>query len=263
VLAWSAAAAAGLSAGGLAMAQDDGDGIPGPVTTADFSHLFQDPPFRRLLSLSEALVLSGVAELPGGALVTVYNRVTNETFVVGEQPNPQGWRLLALESSPDISKVLVRIEAGGQEIVLRFSPERLEPPARRRGSATLPGRRDEALVVVEAFLRTLDPEAAGFFELLAPRSQEDFRESFATYLKTYPEASDADKVGYARRQLQQLTAGDGPQAPPEVGAAADGQPVEAGGGASETNIPSNPEADTAPPAPAPAPEPGDTPAPDG
>ena len=65
--------------------------IPAPVSAAHFTELIERPPFRRYLSLSEALVLSGVARLPDGPVVTVWNRTTGETFVVTAMPNPQGW----------------------------------------------------------------------------------------------------------------------------------------------------------------------------
>ena len=45
--------------------------IPASVSAANYPDLLSRPPFRRVLALSESLVLSGVATLPAGKVVTV------------------------------------------------------------------------------------------------------------------------------------------------------------------------------------------------
>ncbi len=193
------------------VAEDDG-GIPAPAGLESYQHLFGAPPFRRLLSLSDRLVLSGVAQLPELSMVTVLNPESLESFVVTDTPNPRGWRLVSLDNDPDLLKVSATISAGGREITLRFDPQRLRPRSSR--SRSQPGQGDTAQVVVEALLRRLDPAAATAFEALPPREQEDFRSKFATYLKTYPESSDANKADFVRETLGEIAAED---APPEPG----------------------------------------------
>ncbi len=112
--------------------------IPAPVTAADFSQLLEHPPFRRSLSLSESMVLSGVAVLPDGPMVTLWNRSTGESFVVGNNPNAQGWKLLELSQSSDLRSVTAVISAAGQELTIRFDPESHDRP---RVDADLQGRK--------------------------------------------------------------------------------------------------------------------------
>lgn len=187
---------------GWAAAEDGA--IPPPVTAADFSQLLEHPPFRRSLSLSESMVLSGVAVLPDGPMVTLWNRSTRESFVVGNNPNAQGWKLLELSQSTDLRSVTAIISAAGQELTVRFDPERLTPP--KLDNTSRPGSRPEGQIVVEALLRSLDPEAAKNFEALPPAGQEIFRKSFAEFLEAYPASGDGDRRTFVQRSLAGATA---------------------------------------------------------
>ena len=175
--------------------------IPPPVTAENYPDLLQRPPFRRVVTLSESLVLSGVASLPAGKVVTVWDRATARSFVVSAKPNPQGWKLIALSENTDLRSVAATIEAGDQKIVLRFDPERLTPP--KLDNTSKPAPRTEAAIVVEALLRSLQPAAAKQFEGLPADAQESFRKSFSNYLSAYPTASDAQRLAFVQRALDE------------------------------------------------------------
>ena len=57
---------------GPAFLRADEPAIPPPVSAANYAHLLERAPFRNVLSLSQTLVLSGVASLPDGKVVTVW-----------------------------------------------------------------------------------------------------------------------------------------------------------------------------------------------
>lgn len=178
--------------------------VPAPVTAAHFPALLERPPFRRVLGLSDSLVLSGVASLPDGKMVTVWNRATRESFLVTARPNAQGWKLDELTESSDLRNVAAAISSGDQSITLRFDPERLTPP--KLDNTSKPATRSESQVVVEALLRALDPVASKHFENLPPTSQETFRKSFAGFLDTYPSASDGQRLDFVRKSLAEISA---------------------------------------------------------
>ena len=207
------------------------EAVPAPVSPDQFSVLFERPPFRRVLGLPDSLVLSGVAALPAGDMVTVWNRATKESFMVTATPNAQGWKLLELKGSADLKSVAAVIASGDQTITLRFDPERLTPP--KLDNTSRPAGRTESEIVVEALLRALDPGAAKTFESLPPASQEDFRKSFAGFLGTYPAATDPQRLNFVRRTLAGAAA-PSPGAPPPAPGPAPAAPV-------------NPPAPTAPP----------------
>lgn len=188
--------------------------IPSPVSTSHYSSLLDRPPFRRLLGLPDSLVLSGVASLPAGNLVTVWNRASKQSFSVTARPNAQGWKLVELKNSTDLKSVTAVIASGDQTITLRFDPERLAPP--KLDNTSRPAARSESQIVVEALLRALDPAVASKFESLPPASQEGFRKSFAGFLGTYPAASDVQRADFVRRTLAEAAppAESSPALPP-------------------------------------------------
>jgi hypothetical protein len=212
--------------------------IPSPVSSANYPDLLERPPFRRVLSLSDSLVLSGVATLPAGKIVTVWDRVSGRSFVVGVHPNPQGWKLLEISGGTDLRSVAATIAAGDQQITLRFDPERLTPP--KLDNTSRPAPRSEGAVVVEALLRSLQPAAAKDFESLPADAQESFRKAFSTYLATYPTASDTSRLAFIQRALE--------EARPDT--AAQKEPPESQPAASPSTAPAPASA----PAPARAPE---------
>ena len=177
----------------------DQPAIPAPVSAASYPDLLQRPPFRRVLTLSESLILSGVANLHGGKIVTVWDRASGRSFVVSAHPNPQGWKLLEVSENSDLRSVTATIAAGDQKITLRFDPERLAPP--KLDNTSKPAPRSEGAVVVEALLRSLQPAAAKDFEALPAEAQESFRKAFSSYLANYPTASDAKRLAFVQRAL--------------------------------------------------------------
>ncbi len=183
--------------------------IPAPVTAANYPSLIERQPFRQVLSLSQTLVLSGVASLPQGKVVTVWDRATGRSFVVSSAPNPQGWKLETLTESTDLRSVTATISAGGEKLTVRFDPERLTPP--KLDNTSKPAPRSEAAIVVEAMLRSLDPASARNFEALPAAGQESFRKSFSDFLSSYPTASDAKRLAFVQRALEEA-APDAPEA---------------------------------------------------
>ena len=175
--------------------------IPAPVDATHYPDLLQRPPFRRVLTLSESLVLSGVATLPTGKVVTVWDRASGRSFIVSAMPNPQGWKLLEVSDSTDLRSVTATIAAGDQKLTLRFDPERMTPP--KLDNTSKPAPRSENAVVVEALLRSLQPAAAKDFETLPADAQEKFRKAFSSFLATYPTASDARRLEFVHRALEE------------------------------------------------------------
>lgn len=188
------------------------EAVPAPVTAARYTALLERQPFRRSMGLPDSLVLSGVASMRGGSVVTVWNRATRESFLVSSAPNAQGWRLIGVTGGGVLKNTEAVIASGSQSITVRFDPERLTPP--KLDNMSRPAGRSESQVVVEALLRGLDPLSAKKFEELPAENQEKFRKSFAGFLDTYPTAPDSDRIEFVRRTLGETAPPPVPAAPP-------------------------------------------------
>ena len=186
----------------LSTAQDE---LPKPVTVEDFNSLLEAPPFRRYLSLSDALVVTGVAKLPKITVVTVLNRETNETLVISDRPNPQGWELVELRNAENLASVEAKIKSQDQVITCRFDPQRLQPERIRRSrrnqgkpGGILKGTNEQEM------MRRLDENLLKAFETLPPGSQETFRKSFREYVGNYPDATENMRSEFAERTLKNI-----------------------------------------------------------
>src|SRR5678815_957015 len=131
----------------------------------------------RIIRTCSRARLSGVATLPAGKVVTVWDRATGRSFIVTAAANAQGWKLLELTGGSDLRSVSATIAAGEQTLTLRFDPERLTPP--KLDNTSKPAPRTEGAVVVEALLRSLQPGVAKDFEALPADAQETFRRAFS------------------------------------------------------------------------------------
>lgn len=203
-----------VASGAIAIegARADQAAIPSAVTAANYPDLLEHPPFRRVLTLSDSLVLSGVATLPAGKVVTVWDRASGRSFIVSATPNAQGWKLIGLNENSDLRSVEATIAAGDQKLTLRFDPDRLTPP--KLDNTSKPAPRNEGALVVEALLRSLQPAIAKDFEALPADAQESFRKNFSEFLATYPTASDAKRLEFVQRTLEQVREKKTEPAPP-------------------------------------------------
>lgn len=181
------------------------DALPQPLDTDVFAALKDSPPFRRVLSLSDSLVLTGVAKVPGSTVVTVLNTATNESFVVSNQPNAQGWSLVSVEGKGNLRNVVATVDTGNQQITIRFDPRQLQPEIirRERRRAAKPGQKADGEPVQE-LMKRLDQELLNLFETLTPAKQEEFRESLAEYADAYPDSPDELRSSFVRRKLREL-----------------------------------------------------------
>ena len=187
------------------LAQENPDDVPKPIDPGIFSSLTDAPPFRRVLSLSDSLVLTGVAKVPGSTVVTILNTATNESFVVSKEPNAQGWSLIEVTGSSNLRNVQAKVDTGTQKITIRFDPRQLTPEIirRQRRQAAKPGQKQDNEPVQE-LMKRLDQELLNLFSTLSPTQQEEFRQSLADYVEAYPDSPDELRSNFVRRKLREL-----------------------------------------------------------
>ncbi|MCB1062872.1 MAG: hypothetical protein KDN20_08135 [Verrucomicrobiae bacterium] len=104
------------------------NGLPSPIAADAFSMLMENSPFTRSLNLSDRLILTGIASMDGKKVATLMNRETKETYVVSEEPNPQGWKMVEVDGNDDLEKVAAKISiAGGEVVTVRYDEWSLKP----------------------------------------------------------------------------------------------------------------------------------------
>jgi len=130
--------------GGAATPDPDPEGVsleagapylPQAIGEDDFRDLSASSPFSRSLSLSDSLILTGVAVVDGEQVATLLNKETKETFVVSGRRNPQGWRMVEFSHDEDLEKVAAKVSVeGGEVVTVRYAEWQLKPGEARPGA---------------------------------------------------------------------------------------------------------------------------------
>lgn len=121
----------------LATAQQATPGVdpdlPQRVDPTEIAPLVDSSPFTRSLNLSDSLVLTGIAYIEGKPVVTVMNKETKESHVVGEIPNAQGWKLAETSATVKLNRTQAKLMIGTEIVTVRYSEEQLTPEAMKKG----------------------------------------------------------------------------------------------------------------------------------
>jgi len=102
-------------------------GLPSQVTAEHFSALLESSPFTRSLDRAESVRLTGVAEIDGIPVVTLFDRETKKTKIVSAKPTSDGWKMVSVEKNQDLAQVSATIAVGGEEFTLQFDESQLQP----------------------------------------------------------------------------------------------------------------------------------------
>lgn len=132
----------GLLAGAISgSAQGPAAWTPNPVTPDDVKAIVENSPFTRPLNLSDSLILTGIASISDQKVVTLLDKNTKETYVVTDEPNAQGWKMMGVQGeSGDLEKVTAKISVpGGEVVAVRFDEKQLKPGEGKPAAGQTPG----------------------------------------------------------------------------------------------------------------------------
>lgn len=107
--------------------------LPQRVEPTEIAPLMAASPFTRSLNLSDSLVLTGIAYIEGKPVVTVMNKETKESHVVGEVSNAQGWKLAETSATVNLDRTQAKLMIGTEIVTVRYSEEQLTPEAMKKG----------------------------------------------------------------------------------------------------------------------------------
>lgn len=124
--------AAALARGQSAATGQDPD-LPQRIDPTEIAPLVASSPFTRSLNLSDSLVLTGIAYIEGKPVVTIMNKETKESHVVGELPNAQGWKLAETSATVKLDRTQAKLMIGTEIVTVRYSEEQLTPENMKKG----------------------------------------------------------------------------------------------------------------------------------
>ena len=95
--------------------------LPQPFDATSLSPIIQNSPFTRIVSISDSLVLTGMAYVNGKPVVTIFDKNEKQSLVVSEEPNLKGWKLMEALPTTNIERAQAKIAIGGETFSIRHS----------------------------------------------------------------------------------------------------------------------------------------------
>lgn len=108
----------------VAAAKTDAD-LPAPFDEQIVSPLIKNSPFIRSVSLSDSLVLTGLANLAGKQVATILNTETGMSYSVSEDPSPNGWKLIEASTTTDINRASAKVSINGEVVTIRYNKDEM------------------------------------------------------------------------------------------------------------------------------------------
>lgn len=165
---------------------------PNPVTPEDVKPIVENSPFTRPLNLSDSLILTGIASIADSKVVTLLDKNSKETYVVTDQPNAQGWKMMGVQGdASDLEKVTAKISVpGGEVVAVRFDEKQLKPGEAKpaAGQAPGPGERGPGDRGPDG-RHGPPPEVREKFAKLSEEQRHKLFERFREYGQKHPELS--------------------------------------------------------------------------
>lgn len=185
------------------------DDLPQPLAANNFNELMSNSPFTRSLNLSDSLILTGVAKMGGKPVATLMNRETKETYVISENPNAQGWKMVGISDGSDLDKVTAKIAlSGGEVVTVRFDDAQLKPgeakPAAGAGGSQGSGGKDGKR---RRFSGGPPPEVMEKLRSLTEEQRGKLREYMTKKMQSKPDMSSDERRELLGKAVEKITGG--------------------------------------------------------
>ncbi len=95
--------------------------LPQPFDPSTLTAVVENSPFSRIVSISDSLVLTGMAYVDGKPVVTIFDKNAKQSIVVSDEPNLKGWKLVGARPSEKIDFAQAQIAIGGETFSIRHS----------------------------------------------------------------------------------------------------------------------------------------------
>ncbi|MDP1591952.1 MAG: hypothetical protein Q8M07_29600, partial [Prosthecobacter sp.] len=110
--------------------------LPQPFDPNTLTAVVENSPFTRIVSISDSLVLTGMAYVDGKPVVTIFDKTAKQSIVVSDEPNLKGWKLVGARPSEKIDYAQAQIAIGGETFSIRhssLSKDDMRPDKREKG----------------------------------------------------------------------------------------------------------------------------------
>ena len=152
--------------------------LPQPFDPASLTAIVENSPFTRIVSISDSLVLTGMAYVDGKPVVTIFDKTAKQSLVVSDEPNLKGWKLVSAQPSEKIDFAQAKIAIGGETFSIRHTTLDKDDMKKDKGERRSEGGTAGPPGGGERFNRSKGPseEDRKRYESLSDKAREKFRD---------------------------------------------------------------------------------------
>lgn len=199
--------------------------LPQPLDAAFAEALLTESPFTRSVNLEESLQLTGMAYVAGHPVATVFNKATNQSYLVTDQPNELGWHLTAAMAGTDLSNSQVEMQVGPETLVMHYHGQSVSPgeDAKERSKSRLAGKGEGKKASGKtAASSLLGDKGRELYASLSPEARGKFKDLVRSQLDKKPDMTPEQSSAYAQKVFAKIKENDRPSAggtpkPPKQG----------------------------------------------
>ncbi len=188
--------------------------LPQPLDLTTLQPLLANPPFNRVVDFTDSLLLTGVATVGGKPMATLMDKATKKSYVVSEEPNAQGWKLVAASESNELRLTQIKIQVGPEIVTLRYSDSQLNPAKVGSGTVKYPTREEsirkdqdgKEYVRGSAYLSQADQDH--YHNGMSREAHDKFREIIRDNRDKMFQMTDAQRADFSKKVFDRISADD-------------------------------------------------------
>jgi len=185
--------------------------LPQPLDFNFAESMVTQSPFTRAVNLETMLQLTGVAYLNGRPVATVLNKQTKQSFLVTEEPNQLGWRLLAVDPGTDPGNTHIEMMVGPETITMHYHSQAVNGPGEKKGKGGASSSRMAASDGDKLRPSSLlGDQGKKLYASLSDAGRDKFKEMVKSRMEKHPESTPEQNSAYAQKVFAKLKATDTP-----------------------------------------------------
>ncbi len=193
-------------------AQEIDEPLPEVIAASHFSALKSSSPFTRSLSVSDSLVLTGVANIDGKPVATLLDTKTSQSYILSDEPNENGWKMVSISPGTELDQLVASISIDGGEVVrVRYDREGISRSMKTRPSATggprVPRGPDNRPAPTDEERRKFGEYVKAKMSKMTEEQKKQVGKMFGEKMKANPKMSDHQKGALFKDVLEHVAAG--------------------------------------------------------
>jgi len=180
--------------------------LPQPLDFGFAEDLLTHSPFTRSVNLETTLQLTGIAYVNGRPVATVLNKQTKERVLVFEEPNAQGWQILAASAGTDPSNSQIEMKVGPETITMHYHGQEMSSGGSGKSSSKtkLAGAGSDKMRPSTL----LGNAGREMYASLSSDARDKFKDLMKSRLEKHPELTAEQNADYAKKVFAKLKASD-------------------------------------------------------